>query len=158
MTDSITKIKEIKASEAPMGLLLQADPSIKKVEDYLRQSKCFIATLKGQVVGVCIVKPVSEDTHELMNISVAPEYQKIGIGRKLLQYVIIATRKAKVKRLEVGTGTFGYQLAFYQREGFRVYSIEKDFFLINYEEPIYEDGIQLKDMLRLMLEFEPGTY
>ena len=89
-----------------------------------------------------------------MNISVAPEYQKIGIGRKLLQYVIIATRKAKVKRLEVGTGTFGYQLAFYQREGFRVDSVEKDFFLVNYEEPIYEDGIQLQDMLRLVLKFE----
>ena len=137
-----------------MALLLQADPSIKKVEEYLRQSKCFIVTLKGQVVGACIVKPVSEDTHELMNISVAPEYQKIGIGRKLLQYVIISTRKAKVKRLEVGTGTFGYQLAFYQREGFRVDSVEKDFFLVNYEEPIYEDGIQLQDMLRLVLTFE----
>jgi ribosomal protein S18 acetylase RimI-like enzyme len=154
MTDSITKIKEITASEAPMDLLMQADPSIKKIEGYLRHSKCFIATLGDQIVGACVVKPISDNTHELMNISVAPEYQKIGIGRKLLQYVIISTREAKVKRLEVGTGTFGHQLAFYQREGFRVYSVEKDFFLINYEEPIHEDGIQLKDMLRLMLEFE----
>lgn len=154
MTDSITKIKEITASKAPMDLLLQADPSIKNIETYLRQSKCFIATLEDQIVGACVVKPISENTHEMMNISVDPEYQRIGIGRKLLQYVITATREAKVRRLEVGTGTFGYQLAFYQREGFRVYSIEKDFFLVNYEEPIYEDGIQLKDMLRLMLKFE----
>ena len=137
-----------------MNLLLQADPSIKKVEDYLKQSKCFIAILKVQVVGACVVKPISENKHELMNISVAPEYQKNGIGRKLLQYVIGATRIAKMKRMEVGTGTFGYQLAFYQREGFRVDSIEKDFFLVNYEEPIYEDGIQLKDMLRLVLNLE----
>ena len=137
-----------------MDLLLQADPSIKKVEGYLRQSKCFIVTLKGQVVGACIVKMVSENTHELMNISVVPEYQKIGIGRKLLQYVIISTRKAKVERLEVGTGTFGYQLAFYQREGFRVDAVEKNFFLVNYKAPIYEEGIQLRDMLRLVLKFE----
>jgi ribosomal protein S18 acetylase RimI-like enzyme len=89
-----------------------------------------------------------------MNISVAPEHQRNGIGRELLQHVISSTRKTKVKRLELGTGTFGYQLAFYQREGFRVDSVEKDFFLTNYEEPIYEDGIQLQDMLRLVLKFE----
>ncbi|MBN1779863.1 GNAT family N-acetyltransferase, partial [bacterium] len=57
------------------------------------------------------------------------------------------------RRLEVGTGTFGYQLAWYQREGFRVFAIERDFFLVNYEEPIYENGIQLKDMLRLAVDY-----
>jgi N-acetylglutamate synthase-like GNAT family acetyltransferase len=154
MKNSITKIREIATSEAPMDLLLQADPSVKKVKDYLRQSKCIVAIFESRVVGACIVKTVSEDTHELMNISVAPEYQKIGIGKELLQYVITTTRNAKVKQLEVGTGTFGYQLAFYQREGFRVDSVEKDFFLVNYDEPICENGIQLQDMLRLVLKFE----
>lgn len=47
-----------------------------------------------------------------MNISVASEYKKIGIGKKLLQYVIKSTRDNKVKQLELGTETFGYQLAF----------------------------------------------
>ncbi|WP_232424167.1 GNAT family N-acetyltransferase [Imhoffiella purpurea] len=147
-------IEEVTGSEVPMGLLLQADPSKEKVEGYLSRSRCFVAILKGQVVGACIVQPVSADVQELMNISVAPEYQRSGIGRKLLQHVIVSTRRAKVKRLEVGTGTFGYQLAFYQREGFRVDAIEKDFFLSNYDGPIYEDGIQLKDMLRLALDLE----
>ena len=145
-------IEEVAASEAPMGLLLQADPSKEKVEGYLSQSRCFVAILEGQIVGVCIVQPVSADVQELMNISVAPEHQRNGIGRELLRYAIVSTRQAKVRRLEVGTGTFGYQLAFYQREGFRVDRIEKDFFLSNYDEPIYEDGIQLKDMLRLALD------
>jgi len=154
MEDSMIRIEEVTASEVPMDLLLQADPSRTKVEGYLSQSRCFIATLKDQTVGVCIVKCVSADVHELMNISVAPEHQRNGIGRELLQYVIISTRKTKVKRLEVGTGTFGYQLAFYQREGFRADAIDKDFFLINYEEPIYENGIQLNDMLRFVLNFD----
>ncbi len=57
------------------------------------------------------------------------------------------------RRLEVGTGTFGYQLAWYQREGFRVFAVERDFFLVNYEEPIYENNIQLKDMLRLAVDY-----
>ncbi len=128
---NLIKIEEVTALRVPMGLLLQADPSKTKVDGYLRQSKCFIAIFNGQVVGACIVKLVSEDTHELMNISVSSEHQKNGIGRKLLQHAIISTRKTRVKRLEVGTGTFGYQLAFYQREGFRVDAIDKDYFLIN---------------------------
>ncbi len=55
--------------------------------------------------------------------------------------------------MEVGTGSFGYQLAFYQRHGFRVTSIDRDFFARNYPEPIFEDGIQLFDMLRLTLRY-----
>ena len=153
-TDPMIRIEEVTASEVPMDLLLQADPSRAKVEDYLSRSRCFIARLKDRTVGVCIVERVSADAHELMNISVAPEHQRNGIGRKLLQHVIVSTREAKVKRLEVGTGTFGYQLAFYQREGFRADAIDKDFFLINYEEPIFENGIQLKDMLRFALSFD----
>ena len=153
MNDSI-HIEEAAASEVPMDLLLQADPSKKKVEGYLSQSRSFVAKMDGRLVGACVVKQVSTDAYELMNISVAPEHQKKGIGRELLQHVINSVRESKVKRLELGTGTFGYQLAFYQREGFRVDAIEKDFFLINYEEPIFEDGIQLKDMLRLVIKFD----
>ena len=55
------------------------------------------------------------------------------------------------ERIVLGTGTFGHQLKFYQRNGFRVDSVEKNFFLDNYSDPIYEDGIQHKDMLRLSL-------
>ncbi|SHJ58321.1 Acetyltransferase (GNAT) family protein [Desulfatibacillum alkenivorans DSM 16219] len=152
MMDSV-HIIETAPSEAPMDLLLQADPSESKIKVYLNRSRCFIAALNGESVGACIVQPIAPGVHELMNISVAPSHQKMGIGGKLLRHVIESIRDAKAERLEVGTGTFGYQLAFYQREGFRVDSIDKDFFLLNYEEPIYEDGIQLKDMLRLAITF-----
>ncbi|MBB3060531.1 hypothetical protein [Microbulbifer rhizosphaerae] len=58
-----------------------------------------------------------------------------------------------MQRLEVGAGTFGYQLTFYQRQGFRVERIDKNFFLKSYPEPIVENGIQHGDMLRLTFEF-----
>lgn len=60
---------------------------------------------------------------------------------------------ARAARLEVGTGTFGHQLAFYQRLGFRVTHVDRGFFLDNYDAPIFEDGIQHKDMLRLTLDY-----
>jgi ribosomal protein S18 acetylase RimI-like enzyme len=88
-----------------------------------------------------------------MNIAVAPEHQRQGIGCKLLSHAIETARLRGAKKLLVGTGTFGYQLMFYQRAGFRVVSVERDFFLTNYSEPIFEHGIQHKDMLRLEIEF-----
>jgi hypothetical protein len=74
-----------------------------------------------------------------------------------LKWVRDFFRSTGAQQLEVGTGTFGYQLAFYQRQGFRVTSIDSDFFIKNYPEPIFEDGIQLFDMLRLTLRYSDNV-
>ena len=146
-------IQEVPASEAPIELLLLADPSEEKIRTYLPVSRCFVAWHSGTIVGACVVQPRVSGTQELMSIAVHPEHQKTGKGTALLQWVIDFFGEAGTSKLEVGTGTFGYQLAFYQRHGFRVTSIDKDFFIRNYDEPIFEDGIQLFDMLRLTLRY-----
>lgn len=146
-------IKEVCAIDAPIELLLLADPSEEKIRSYLSGSKCFVASIDELVVGACVVQPVGTDTYELMSIAVSPAHQKSGYGTALLKWVIDFFRQPGIQQLEVGTGTFGYQLAFYQRQGFRVTSIDHDFFINNYPEPIFEDGIQLFDMLRLTLRY-----
>ncbi len=146
-------IQEIPVTHAPMELLLLADPSEDKVRSYLSGSKCFIASSDGVVLAACVVQPRGTDTHELMSIAVHPAHQKSGYGTALLKWVIDFFRNSGARQLELGTGTFGYQLAFYQRQGFRVTSIDHDFFVNNYPEPIVEDGIQLRDMLRLTLKY-----
>ncbi|MBU1221644.1 GNAT family N-acetyltransferase [Myxococcota bacterium] len=145
-------IVEISTADAPIALLLLADPSEQKVRDSLKGSKCFVYEQSGAVIGACVVQPLGFGTYELMSIAVLPEHQKNGIGTALLKSVICTLRQAGVAKLEVGTGTFGYQLAFYQRQGFRVTSIEKDFFINNYKEPVFDSGLQLFDMLRLTLK------
>lgn len=92
-----------------------------------------------------------------MSIAVEPEHQQSGVGTALLKWVIDFYRKAGARQIEVGTGTFGYQLAFYQRQGFRVTRIDHDFFINHYPKPIFEDGIQLFDMLRLTLRYPAKT-
>lgn len=146
-------IHEIPAQDAPMALLLLADPSEYKIRSYLPGSKCFVAWNHGEMVAACVVTPLGGDAHELMSIAVPSTHQKQGHGAALLQWVIAFFRKAGARQLEVGTGSFGYQLAFYQRHGFRVSSIERDFFVNHYPAPIFEDGIQLLDMLRLTLPY-----
>ena len=53
----------------------------------------------------------------------------------------------------VGTGDCGIsQINFYEKNGFRKYDIRKNFFIDNFEKPIFENGIQLKDMILLKYE------
>ena len=146
-------IQEIPTTDAPMELLLLADPSEDKILSYLPKSKCFVASIDGVVVGACLVQQLGAGVHELMSIAIQPALQKFGYGTALLKCVIDFFRKSGSSQIEVGTGTFGYQLAFYQRHGFRVTAIDRDFFVNNYPEPIFEDGIQLFDMLRLTLRY-----
>ena len=45
------------------------------------------------------------------------------------------------------------QIHFYEMNGFIKYTIRKDFFIENYDLPIFENGVQLKDMQLLKFEF-----
>jgi ribosomal protein S18 acetylase RimI-like enzyme len=147
------RIVEVPVAEAPMELLLLADPSEARIRSSLSGSRCFVASSGGVVVGACVVQARAAGAYEVMSIAVLPACQKSGYGTALLKRVIEFFRRAGARQLEVGTGTFGYQLAFYQRQGFRVTSIDHDFFVRNHPEPILEDGIQLRDMLRLTLRY-----
>ena len=150
--EKMIEIKEISSDLVPKELLLEADPSIEHLNQYLTDSLCYVAVIQKEIVGVCVLKPIDKNRIELFNIAVLPEKQKTGIGSQLLQFAIDSVREKNFESVELGTGTFGYQLAFYQRFGFRVDSILKDHFINNYDEEIFENGIQLKDMLRLILK------
>lgn len=150
-------LQEIPPAAAPVALLLLADPSEAKLAAYLPQSQCFIATDRGILVGAGVIQGHSRQHYELMSIAVPPEHQRTGYGSALLEGIISHCRRIGAQTLEVGTGTFGYQLAFYQRHGFRAERIDHDFFVKNYPAPIFEDGIRLYDMLRLRLDLTTPT-
>lgn len=147
------KISKISSERVPMNLLLEADPSESSIKKYLDQSYCFVAEDSGRFVGIYVLFPLKSSAWELMNIAVSPDMQGKGIGTKLLQHALDSAKKLGAKRLELGTGTFGFQLRFYQKAGFRVYAVERDYFLDHYDEPLFEAGIQHKDRLRLAINF-----
>jgi ribosomal protein S18 acetylase RimI-like enzyme len=144
--------KQKKYEQAPMDLLLLADPSRKIVEEYLDRGECYVTETNEEIVGVYVLLPTRPETVELINVAVAEEKHGKGIGKRL---VLDAIKKAKdkgFKTLEVGTGNSSMgQLALYQKCGFRISGIDKDFFIRNYPEEIFENGIQCRDMIRLSL-------
>ncbi|ENF8747621.1 GNAT family N-acetyltransferase [Vibrio fluvialis] len=142
----------VEPDDIPMSLLLEADPSPQNIATYLQDAWCFAVTHRGTVIGACVVKALDETTAEIFNVSVAAPFQQQGIGSELLRFALHELKNSNVQRVELGTGTFGYQLTYYQRLGFRVDSVLKDHFLKHYPEPIFEQGIQHQDMLRLSLD------
>ncbi len=146
------EIRLVPPDTVPLDLLLDADPSERKVREYLPRCACYAAFLDGAIVGSCLLLPLGEGVAEIINVAVAPDRQRSGIGRSLLEHVVAAAAGRGLRRLELGTGTFGHQLTLYQRVGFRAERVERGFFLDHYDEPIFEDGLQHKDMLRLALD------
>ncbi|WP_394142597.1 GNAT family N-acetyltransferase [Vibrio chagasii] len=142
----------VDATQVPMSLLLEADPSEASIASYLSESWCYAAKRDNQILGVCVVKRISDDTAEIFNVSVCPEHQQQGIGSQVLNFALKQVVNQGIKRVELGTGTFGYQLTYYQRAGFRVDRVVKNHFIDHYPEPIFENGIQHQDMLRLYIE------
>ncbi|MDI5935700.1 GNAT family N-acetyltransferase [Halomonas kalidii] len=147
------EIQPVPSTQAPLELLLEADPSPDSLRGYLPRSRCYVARDGDELLGAYVLQPRGDGIVELMSIAVASTLQGQGIGSALLRHAIATAAESDARRLELGTGTFGYQLAFYQRAGFRVVAVERDYFLTHYAEPIYEDGIQHKDRLRLTLDY-----
>ena len=137
----------------PYDLLLSADPNRALVDAYLKRGATFVAETAEEVIGVYVLIDTRPDTMELVNVAVADAYQGRGIGKRLVLHAIQSARSAGVKTLEVGTGSTGVtQLALYQKCGFRMVGIDRDFFLRHYDEPIYENGMRLLDMVRLAID------
>ncbi len=138
----------------PWDLLLLADPSKEKIQEYLHEGKIYVTLLDNKIIGEYILMETTKGVIELKNIAVTPKYQGQGIGKQLIFDAINRARNKKARRIEVGTGNSSLQqLAFYKNAGFKIIGVDKGFFLRNYKEAIIENGIRCADMLRLAINF-----
>jgi ribosomal protein S18 acetylase RimI-like enzyme len=137
----------------PYNLLLLADPSKKIVDDYLNRGTCYTANLQDEIIGVFVLLKTRPETIEIVNVAVREDFQGRGIGKRLILSAIEKAREEQVKTIEIGTGNSGMmQLALYQKCGFRIVGVDQDFFVRHYDEEIFENGIQCRDMIRLRLD------
>ncbi|WP_419893354.1 GNAT family N-acetyltransferase [Oceanobacillus kimchii] len=147
----IRRLKEIE--NAPMKLLLLADPSESIVIEYLQRGSCYVLEKNNQVIGEYVLIPTRPETIEIVNVAVDESFHGQGFGKKLILHAIEESKKLGYKTIEIGTGNSGVnQLALYQKCGFRMIGIDRDFFMRHYDEPIFENGIQVIDMVRLSMD------
>jgi len=136
--------------EYPLELLLLADPSEKYIQQYLDRGKCYIGKEDREIVGVFVLLPTRPETVELVNIAVVEQHQGKGFGKALVMDAVYKAREQGYTVIEVGTGNSSMdQLALYQKCGFRIIGVDKDFFKDRYEEEVVENGIPCVDMIRL---------
>ena len=92
-----------------------------------------------------------DDTYPGWSMSrfmIGRQFQGKGYGKALIDFVA-AKYKGKYSILQVGTGDSPLTVPFYEKSGFvRSHSI-KNFFIDNYDHPIFEGGVQLTDMIYL---------
>lgn len=144
-----------KITEEHWQLYLLADPSKTLVEKYLQAGDAFEVRENGSLVGVIILLAQNESELEIKNIAVAENWENHGIATGMIQFAEKFAKDHDFQSLTIGTGSTSFkQLYLYQKMGFRIFQIKRDFFIKNYSEPIYENGLHLRDMLMLNLKLK----
>lgn len=142
------KIYEVSENKKKyMDLLLLADEQEDMIERYLEKGTMYVLEDDG-IKGECVVTEEDRNVLEIKNLAVVPDCHKKGYGRALIEFIAEKYRE-QYCILQVGTGDSPLTIPFYEKCGFvRSHSV-KNFFTDNYDHPIYEGGVQLKDMIYL---------
>ena len=130
-----------------LSLLLLADEQESMIDRYLDRGAMYLLEDDG-VKALCVVTDEGNGLLELKNLAVEPSFQLQGYGKLLVDF-ICRTYAEEYHTLQVGTGDSPLTLPFYERCGFSPSHVVKDFFLQNYDHPIFEAGKQLIDMVYL---------
>ena len=146
--------------ERYLDLLLLADESPEQVAGYMHDGDLFVfADGPDADTGLVLVLYEADGSAELKAVAVRPDRQGQGVGRRMVTRVLDRLRRTGVRRVTVATGNSGLApLALYQKSGFRLWKIERDFFSPErgYPEGMEENGIPLRDLVWLDLDLSPG--
>lgn len=130
-----------------LPLLLLADEQEDMIDRYLEKGTMY-ALEDGGVKALCVVAEEGQGVLEIKNLAVEPACQKMGCGRKLIEF-LAETYRGRYSVLQVGTGDSPLTVPFYEKCGFAYSHRVKNFFTNHYDHPIYEAGVQLADMVYL---------
>ena len=114
----------------------------------------------GAPRAAILVIEESPGVAELRAVAVDESMQSQGVGTLLVQTVLFVLAQRGIRRAVVGTASSGVrQLAFYQRCGFRLSHVERDYFIPEKGYPVglAEHGIPTRDMVWMDRDLEPSS-
>ncbi len=146
---SIT-VREVEADEveALFPLLLQAEGSEGALRWGLANLVDAVYRMDDDqtVVGAATMR-WRDDPCEIMELAIIPERRGQGLGKQFVAWLVDEARRRGKHQLLVGTANSSIgNIVFYQKCGLRMAHVRQDYFWY-YHEPVYEHGIQARDML-----------
>jgi len=100
----------------------------------------------GTLVGVATMR-WRDDPCELMELAIASERRGQGLGKQFVAWLVEEAQRRGKHQLIVGTANSSIgNIIFYQKCGLRMDHVRQDYFWY-YRKPVYENGIQVRDML-----------
>lgn len=139
-----------KEEPLPYDLLLLADETREAIDRYIHNSELYVLEQENEMIGVYALYPISAQEIEIKNIAIRTSCQGRGLGKLLLADAAFRAKAKGYNTLLIGTADAAPgPLYLYQKVGFKIYAIKENFFINNYPAPIYEEGVQLKDMVML---------
>jgi GNAT superfamily N-acetyltransferase len=144
--------------EPLIPILLQAEES----EPALRWSMANLSDAvysmddDGQTVGAATMQWRSHSC-EIMELAIVPERQGQGLGKQLVAWLVDQARRRGKTAVLVGTANSSIgNIAFYQKCGFRMDHVRKDYFWYHGELG-YENGLPIRDLLVFRYDLNEGV-
>lgn len=141
-------LKKIEDKKKNLALLLLADPEEEAIDKYINDCEIFEFYHKDILIGQGAIMQLSSTTYEIKNLAIYEKFHNCGYG-KILINLLCKKYLESFKNIEILVGTSEQGVGFYKKCGFQFSHIIKDFFITNYKQPIFENGIQCKDMFYL---------
>ena len=144
-------------AEQLVAILHDAEEDDERIRAALRDPACraYAAFDGDEPVGAAVVRWDDREHSELLYLAVAAARRGAGIGRQIVA-AVQAELPAHGRTLLVGTANCSLDnIAFYQKCGFRMYGVKRDYF--DYiQPPLRENGIVMRDMIVFSYDLDPG--
>lgn len=136
-----------------LDILLLADPEEQMIQTYLEKGDLFALYDEEVLRSACVVMMLNNRKCELKNLATLSEDRGQGYASHLVNY-ICEYYSYSCDTMYVGTGNTPKTLEFYKSLGFVNSHVKANFFITYYQQPIYEDGRRLRDMIYLKRQLE----
>lgn len=141
--------------EALFPVLLLAEESPSALHWSLRNlaDEVFRMDDGDTLVGAATVQ-WRDDPCEILEMGIIPGRQGQGLGKRLVEWLVDEARRRGKHAMVVGTPNTSFgNFVFYQKCGFRMDHVRKDYFWY-YGEPVFRDGLQVRDLLVFRRELD----
>ncbi len=139
-----------------LPVLSDAEEGEERIRAALLDPTCtaYASWLNGQLAGAAVLRWGEDEPSEIVYIAVAPDLRGHGYGKQIMHFFQEELVRRGGRTLLVGTANAALEnIAFYQKCGFRMFEIKRDYFAY-IQPPIAEHGIVLRDMLVLRYDLE----